>query len=324
MKSSVRAMSVRDLKAALLAEGMPPQTLATFVEKKEFQDRLISKWQQNMINDMACGRGLGGPEAIREQLQTFQQPSDVPASERIPDLPDDVVLGIYCAYPAGDVPISAATLEALNAIVSGAPSPPEVRARWPRSAAGGRTRSPACASSTGATLRFLAFAFSSPRDAMLWVWKVNYQIFAGEGALLIHTQNLPPEYHGFRITTTLHYIMNYVSGGKLVFADGAWRLDGREQKPRYEPGRGAHSFAMVLRSSHRRRPRHLHDTGASTCREASNTDGRTSGSSSAPSSVDDGRSSTVTAGLEGVSGGDGGSSRGTATGPGEISHVATL
>ena len=37
MKSSVRAMSVRDLKAALLAEGMPPQTLATFVEKKEFQ-----------------------------------------------------------------------------------------------------------------------------------------------------------------------------------------------------------------------------------------------------------------------------------------------
>ena len=53
-------------------------------------------------------------------------------------------------------------------------------------------------------------------------------------------------------------------------------------------------------------------------------DGRTSGSSSAPSSVDDGRSSTVTAGLEGVSGGDGGSSRGTATGPGEISHVATL
>ncbi len=129
MKSSVRAMSVRDLKAALLAEGMPPQTLATFVEKKEFQDRLISKWQQKMINEMACGRGLGGPEAIREQLKTFQKPSDVPASERIPDLPDDVVLGIYCSYPADEVPVSAATLEALNAIVSGAPSPPEVRAR---------------------------------------------------------------------------------------------------------------------------------------------------------------------------------------------------
>ena len=53
-------------------------------------------------------------------------------------------------------------------------------------------------------------------------------------------------------------------------------------------------------------------------------DGRTSGSSSAPSVLSVGRSSTVTAGLEGVSGGDGGSSRGTATGPGEISHVATL
>ena len=241
MKSSVRAMSVRDLKAALLAEGMPPQTLATFVEKKEFQDRLISKWQQNMINDMACGRGLGGPEEIREQLKTFQKPSDVPASQRIPDLPDDVVLGIYCAYPAGEVPISAATLEALNAIVSGAPSPPEVRARWPRSAGGGADPVASLRLFDKGDEKVLAFAFASPRDAMLWVWKVNYQIFAGEGALLIHTQNLPPEYHGFRITTTLHYIMNYISGGKLVFADGAWRLDGLEDKVgRYEPGRGAH------------------------------------------------------------------------------------
>ena len=241
MKSSVRAMSVRDLKAALLAEGMPPQTLATFVEKKEFQDRLISKWQQNMINEMACGRGLGGPEEIREQLKTFQKPSDVPASKRIPDLPDDVVLGIYCAYPAGEVPISAATLEALNAIVSGAPSPPEVRARWPRSAGGGADPVASLRLFDRGDAKVLAFAFSSPRDAMLWVWKVNYQIFAGEGALLIHTQNLPPAYHGFRITTTLHYIMNYISGGKLVFADGAWRLDGLEDKVgRYEPGRGAH------------------------------------------------------------------------------------
>ena len=98
----------------------------------------------------------------------------------------------------------------------------------------------------------------------------------------------------------------------------------REQS-RVHSGSGSGS-AFGLRASHAAddAPSRHPSVAVSLRTNYTSSDGRTSGSSSAPSVLSVGRSSTVTAGLEGVSGGDGGSSRGTATGPGEISHVATL
>ena len=52
------------------------------------------------------------------------------------------------------------------------------------------------------------------------------------------TQNVPDDMPGFRITTTLAYVMNYLGTAGLVFTDGAWRLKCPDKVGRYEPGRG--------------------------------------------------------------------------------------
>ena len=229
MIAEVRSMRISELKATLRANGVTDT--ATFREKRDLEDALIGKLSNDMINSVAAGLETGVSK--EEQLETAQKPSDVPAHLRVPGVEAPTVLGMFAKLAPTHPGPTTATLDAFNEVLSGAPAPAEIRADWPF---------PADAADPVARLEMieshLVFKFESPLAAHVWVWKINYQIFAGEGAMMLGTQNMPPEKCGFRITSTLFYLMRYISDSDLVYEDGAWRLTCENKVGRYEPGRG--------------------------------------------------------------------------------------
>ena len=221
-------MRISELKAALHSHGVP--NVATFREKRDLQDALIHKLEVNMINNVAACLPTGVSK--EEQLETFRAPSDVPAHHRVPGVEAPTTLGVFAKLAEDNPGPTTATLDAFNEVFSGAPTSPEVRAQWPFA-----FYEPDPVARLEVIESHLVFKFDSPEAAHVWVWKINYQIFAGEGAALIKTQNMPAHMTGFRITTTLLYLLKYIAGKNLVYEDG-WRLTGEDKVGRFEAGRG--------------------------------------------------------------------------------------
>lgn len=246
-------MRISELKAALRANGVTDT--ATFREKRDLEDALISKLSDAMINSVAAGLPTGVSK--EEQLETAQKPSDVPAHLRVPGVEAPTVLGMFAKLAPTNPGPTPATLDAFNEVLSGAPAPAEIRADWPF---------PADAADPVARLEMieshLVFKFESPLAAHVWVWKINYQIFAGEGAMMLGTQNMPPEKCGFRITSTLFYLVRYIARPRPRLRGRGVAPDVREQgRPLRARARREGAAPPVVPPDHRppRGPPHVRD-----------------------------------------------------------------
>ena len=54
------------------------------------------------------------------------------------------------------------------------------------------------------------------------MWKINYEVFAGEGAAMWYVKNM--DYAGFRVTSTLQHLLQYIMSGKAEAAEGSSTL----------------------------------------------------------------------------------------------------
>ena len=171
------------------------------------------------------------PERMREQRQRDSSAAevDVPTEEIV------AILGKGTTHDFGADVEFAATLEALNAVLSGPPSSPERRGRWPRGIVLDADPVATCKIIDNA----ICIAFASEDAARVWVWKMNYEVFAGEGAQFPYIKNL--DFDTFRLPDNLDHLMRYVVGrrfaknfdGELVLALGA-----DDDVGRYEAGFG--------------------------------------------------------------------------------------
>ena len=101
----------------------------------------------------------------------------------------------YSVEGLGTALNSEETFASLNAILSGPPSSPEQRARWPRGITLDNA-DPVCTAKVidegwGEHRDTFVLAFESEEAARVWVWKMNYEVFYGEGASmhLCHNMN---------------------------------------------------------------------------------------------------------------------------------------
>ena len=143
--------------------------------------------------------------------------------------------------PARIPDISEATLAALNAVLSGKPSSPEQRAKWPRGLGDVLDADPIV---TAKVLRdakgtkAFCLAFESEEAARVWVWKMNYEVFMGESASMTFVQNM--EFDSFRLPDNLEMFTRYFITGDVV-DDGEGGLKLKESLERighWEYGHG--------------------------------------------------------------------------------------
>ena len=137
--------------------------------------------------------------------------------------------------------ISEATFAALNAVLSGKPSSPEQRAKWPRGLGEVLDADPVV---TAKVLRdakgtkAFCLAFESEEAARVWVWKMNYEVFMGEGAHFLYVQNM--DFDSFRLPENLEMFTRYFITGDVV-DDGEGGLKLKESLDRighWEYGHG--------------------------------------------------------------------------------------
>ena len=137
--------------------------------------------------------------------------------------------------------ISEATFAALNAVLSGKPSSPEQRAKWPRGLGDVLDADPVV---TAKVLRdakgtkAFCLAFESEEAARVWVWKMNYEVFMGESASMTFVQNM--EFDSFRLPDNLEMFTRYFITGDVV-DDGEGGLKLKESLDRighWEYGHG--------------------------------------------------------------------------------------
>ena len=137
--------------------------------------------------------------------------------------------------------ISEATFAALNTILSGKPSSPEQRAKWPRGLGEVLDADPVV---TAKVLRdakgtkAFCLAFESEEAARVWVWKMNYEVFMGESASMTFVQNM--EFDSFRLPDNLEMFTRYFITGDVV-DDGEGGLKLKESLDRighWEYGHG--------------------------------------------------------------------------------------
>ena len=107
-----------------------------------------------------------------------------------------------------DGPQFRGTFAALNAILSGPPSSPEQRARWPRGITLDNA-DPVCTAKVidegwGEHRDTFVLAFESEEAARVWVWKMNYEVFYGEGASMHLCHNM--SFGTFRLPENLHFL----------------------------------------------------------------------------------------------------------------------
>ena len=179
-------------------------------------------------------------EFLREFDKEYEKAKDIydgPA----PAVPDELRVNTADAIAIvgrGAPPPNKATLGALNAILSGPPA--SAAAQREAATEGWPTADPVVVARNHGEVFVLAFA--SEVDAKAWIWKMNYQCFAKEGAVLPYTQAMVG-FSAFRFPESLSALLTYVgrldvvadmeSEFKLKLADGA-----EDKAGRYEPGRG--------------------------------------------------------------------------------------
>jgi hypothetical protein len=153
----------------------------------------------------------------------------------------DECLGIIVKYSIeglGTSLNSEETFAALNAILSGPPSSPEQRARWPRGITLDNA-DPVCTAKVidegwGEHRDTFVLAFESEEAARVWVWKMNYEVFYGEGASMHLCHNM--NFGTFRLPENLQHLIQYYTDGSLE-CDGAGGLklkDGKDRVGRFE------------------------------------------------------------------------------------------
>ena len=233
LTGKLKALSLEQLKAVAGAMDVEGEDLVTAIGQ--------AIWRKG-FNEMACGRptGVTAENCLRDAMSSAELGPD----ERIPNCDEKVVVFVEMTAKPNDID---KTIEGLNRILSGPPSPPEIRRFWPRPF--GASEAALNRPDPVVTAKFipknnnvaLVLAFDSAEDSAIYCHKLNYQIFANEGAAIINTQNLA-DYRNyspfnFRIPTTLIYFLRYVLNGTFVFHDG-WTLRGDDNIGRYEPGLG--------------------------------------------------------------------------------------
>ena len=129
----------------------------------------------------------------------------------------------------------AAALDALTAVLSGPPSSPERRGRWPRGIVLDADPVATCKIIDNA----ICIAFASEDAARVWVWKMNYEVFAGEGAQFPYIKNME-SFDTFRLPDNLNHLMRYVVGRRFANVDGelVLALGADDDVGRYEAGFG--------------------------------------------------------------------------------------
>ena len=153
----------------------------------------------------------------------------------------DECLGIIVKYSLGGLGTAVNSEEsfaALNAILSGPPSSPEQRARWPRGITLDNA-DPVCTAKVidegwGEHRDTFVLAFESEEAARVWVWKMNYEVFYGEGASMHLCHNM--SFGTFRLPENLQHLIQYYTDGSLE-CDGAGGLklkDGKDRVGRFE------------------------------------------------------------------------------------------
>ena len=148
----------------------------------------------------------------------------------------DECLGIIVKYSLGGLGTAVNSEEcfaALNAILSGPPSSPEQRARWPRGITLDNAN-PVCTAKVidegwGEHRDTFVLAFESEEAARVWVWKMNYEVFYGEGASMHLCHNM--SFGTFRLPENLQHLIQYYTDGSLE-CDGAGGLKLRDDKDR--------------------------------------------------------------------------------------------
>ena len=171
------------------------------------------------------------PERMREQRQRDSSAAevDVPTEEIV------AILGKGTTHDFGADVEFAATLDALNAVLSGPPSSPERRGRWPRGIVLDADPVATCKIIDNA----ICIAFASEDAARVWVWKMNYEVFAGEGAQFPYIKNME-SFDTFRLPDNLNHLMRYVVGRRFANVDGelVLALGADDDVGRYEAGFG--------------------------------------------------------------------------------------
>ena len=85
----------------------------------------------------------------------------------------------------------------------------------------------------------ICIAFASEDAARVWVWKMNYEVFAGEGAQFPYIKNMA--FDTFRLPDNLDHFMRYVVGRRLsanVDGELVLALGKEDDVGRYEAGFG--------------------------------------------------------------------------------------
>ena len=144
----------------------------------------------------------------------------------------------YSVEGLGTALNSEETFASLNAILSGPPSSPEQRARWPRGITLDNA-DPVCTAKVidegwGEHRDTFVLAFESEEAARVWVWKMNYEVFYGEGASMHLCHNM--NFGTFRLPENLQHLIQYYTDGSLE-CDGAGGLklkDGKDRVGRFE------------------------------------------------------------------------------------------
>jgi hypothetical protein len=183
-------------------------------------------------------------QAMTERMQTFQSsieagPHTTEQAKRLLSVEMDECVAVLMKDGMPD--ITEATFATLNSIISGKPSSPEQRAKWPRGLGDVLAADPV------ATAKFLydaegtkafCLAFASVENARVWVWKMNYEVFMGEGAAMLFVQNM--DSNSFRLPENLEMFTRYFMTGDVV-DDGGGGLKLRESLDRvghWEYGHG--------------------------------------------------------------------------------------
>ena len=152
----------------------------------------------------------------------------------------DECLGIIVKYSLGGLGTavnSEDTFAALNAILSGPPSSPEQRARWPRGITLDNAN-PVCTAKVidegwGEHRDTFVLAFESEEAARVWVWKMNYEVFYGEGASMHLCHNI--NFGTFRLPENLQHLIEYYINGSLECdGTGGLKLRDKDRVGRFE------------------------------------------------------------------------------------------
>ena len=192
-----------------------------------------------------------GVQAMERRMQAYQRsiqegPHRSAAARQLLSVETDECVAVLLKDGLSDPPeripdISEATFAALNAVLSGKPSSPEQRAKWPRGLGDVLDADPVV---TAKVLRdakgtkAFCLAFESEEAARVWVWKMNYEVFMGESASMTFVQNM--EFDSFRLPDNLEMFTRYFITGDVV-DDGEGGLKLKESLERighWEYGHG--------------------------------------------------------------------------------------